>query len=87
MTENEQKALLEAEAKSNHGVYWVPISWATTVTEQAWHCGYIKHSRLLITVNQELIKVKDCAGTILCYDWVNLPIIYTQVYAQTLDEL
>ena len=30
-------------------------------------------------INEELNKVRTYCGTIICYDWVSLPLVYTQV--------
>jgi len=79
MTKNELDAFLEAEAASKYGVWWVPICWATGVAEQAWQSGCIKHNRHLIKINDELIKIRNGSSMIICYDWINLPIIYNQV--------
>ena len=55
MTKTELVSLLVAESKSNYGVWWVPISWATAVAEQAFRDGHIKHERHLLEINTELI--------------------------------
>jgi len=79
MTKTELASLKETESKCNYGVWWVPISWATAVAEQAFKCGYIRHERHLLEVNTELILVKDYNVTLIGFDSVRLPIVYTQV--------
>ena len=79
MTKTELASLKEAESKSNYGVWWVPCSWATAVSEQAFRDGYIKHERHLLEINTELILVKDYVVILLGYVNTKFPIVYTQV--------
>ena len=36
-------------------------------------------ARYVSDVNNELSKLRTHCGTIICYDWVSLPLVYTQV--------
>ena len=36
-------------------------------------------ARYVSDVNNELSKLQTHCGTIICYDWVSLPLVYTQV--------
>ena len=42
MTKNEMKALERAQTMTDYPVYWVPITWASNLTVQAYEHGYIK---------------------------------------------
>ena len=42
MNKNEVKALERAQTMTDYPVYWVPITWASNLTLQAYENGYIK---------------------------------------------
>ena len=81
LTEEEKVALMSAECKSEfmNYIYWVPLSWASSLAMQAFKQGYISKASLLADVNNELDKLRICCGTVISFDWVSLPLVYTQV--------
>ena len=46
---------------------------------QAYRQGYIGKASLAAEVNNELDKLRISCGTVISYDWVSLPLVYTQV--------
>ena len=74
-------AIREAQAKSEYlnYTYWVPISWASSITMHAQEQGYIGHSRFVLDINEELAKIRNQCGAVISYDWISLPLVYTQV--------
>ncbi len=41
--------------------------------------GYIAKARFVTDINEELAKLRIACGTVISYDWVSLPLVYTQV--------
>lgn len=60
MTKNEMKALERAQTMTDYPVYWVPITWASNLTVQAYEHGYIKgyhcHGSLLFVLSKHLFR-------------------------------
>ena len=81
LTEEEKQALLSAECKSEYMnyIYWVPLTWASSLTMEAYRHGYIGKASLAAEVNSELNKLRISCGTVISFDWVSLPLVYTQV--------
>ena len=48
MNKNEVKALERAQTMTDYPVYWVPITWASNLTLQAFEHGYIKANYLTL---------------------------------------
>ena len=42
MKKSEMNALERAQTMTDYPVYWVPISWASSLVTQAWENGYMK---------------------------------------------
>lgn len=76
----DEKALLESmNSKTSHPNYWMPLVWAATIVSQAKTEGYITNEFSIITLIDEINKIKsNCAG-LLSYDWISVPLVYTQV--------
>lgn len=81
LTEDEMHAILNAQSKSDflQYVYWIPLNWASSLTVKAYEEGLILKARYVSDINDELAKIRVGCGTIISYDWVSLPLVYTQV--------
>lgn len=81
LSEDEMQAILNAQSKSDFlaYVYWIPLNWASSLSVKAYEQGLIKKARYVSDINEELSKVRIGCGTIISYDWVSLPLVYTQV--------
>ena len=80
--ENEEKILVEqAQKKSEFLAYchWMPFSWASSLTFQAYQNGHIKKDLYNWDIQKEIVIVKDFCNAIISYDWINIPLVYTQV--------
>ena len=51
ITIKEVKALERAQAMTDYSCYWVPITWASSLTLHAWEQGYIKKAKFLVALN------------------------------------
>ena len=79
ITTKEVKALERAQAMTDYTCYWVPITWASSLTLQAWEQGYIKKAKFLVSLNKEMTFVKAKCGEVWNYSYICFPLVYTQV--------
>ena len=61
-------------------MYPAPLLWGGMLTTKAHHEGLIERPRYAAEINEELAKVRSGCGVIIGYDWISLPLVYTQVW-------
>ncbi|CDW56272.1 Bestrophin domain containing protein [Trichuris trichiura] len=66
--------------ESPYGKWWLPLIWATNLIRQCYDAKIID-SILLRDLVQELHKYRSGFGMLVMYDWVTVPLVYTQVVA------
>ncbi|KAL6438055.1 hypothetical protein ACFW04_004366 [Cataglyphis niger] len=59
--------------------HWLPIVWATSIVTRARKEGRIRDDFAVKTLIDELNKFRGKCGTILHYDTISVPLVYTQV--------
>ncbi len=59
--------------------FWVPLVWANSVVTRARKEGRIKDDFALKSLLGQLDKFRSKAGVLLDYDWIPIPLVYTQV--------
>ncbi|VDP98485.1 unnamed protein product [Trichobilharzia regenti] len=64
---------------SNYTLYFVPLVWALDMITKAREEGYIHFDRAVEILTTEITGFRGKLGTIFSYDWVNPPLVYTQV--------
>ncbi|XP_048883167.1 bestrophin-3-like isoform X2 [Brienomyrus brachyistius] len=77
MTPEERKIF--ENLKSPHLKYWVPVVWFTNLASKARKEGRIQDSVDLQTILTEMNKFRTWCSTLFGYDWVGIPLVYTQV--------
>ncbi|KAL4660251.1 bestrophin-3-like [Arapaima gigas] len=77
MTPEERKIF--ENLKSPHLKYWVPVVWFTNLASKARKEGRIQESVDLQTILNEMNKFRTWCSTLFGYDWVGIPLVYTQV--------
>ena len=80
--QTEEKNLVEkAQEKSEFLAYchWMPFSWASSLTNHALQKGHIQKELYNWDIQKEILIVKDFCNSIISYDWINIPLVYTQV--------
>ena len=60
-------------------LYWVPLTWGSMLTLKAHNDGLIRRPRFVTEIMAELKKLRTQCGTVISYDWISLPLVYTQV--------
>uniref|UniRef100_A0A8C3XAJ0 Bestrophin homolog n=1 Tax=Cyanoderma ruficeps TaxID=181631 RepID=A0A8C3XAJ0_9PASS len=77
MTKYERK--LFDDLKSPHLKYWVPFVWFGNLASKARKEGRIRDSVDLQTLMNEMNKYRSWCSLLFGYDWVGIPLVYTQV--------
>ena len=81
MTEKEMVNLKAVNERSEflRYVHWIPLSCASSLVVNAYEQEYIKTEGFVRDIEEEILTVKKKLGDTLGYDWINLPVLYTQV--------
>uniref|UniRef100_A0A8C6ZAF4 Bestrophin homolog n=1 Tax=Nothoprocta perdicaria TaxID=30464 RepID=A0A8C6ZAF4_NOTPE len=77
MTRHERKIF--DDLKSPHLKYWVPFVWFGNLASKARKEGRIRDSVDLQTMLNEMNKYRSWCSLLFGYDWVGIPLVYTQV--------
>ncbi|XP_017529217.2 bestrophin-3 isoform X1 [Manis javanica] len=77
MTADERK--LFNHLKSPHLKYWVPFIWFGNLAAKARKEGRIRDSVDLQSLMTEMNRYRSWCSLLFGYDWVGIPLVYTQV--------
>ncbi|NXX20189.1 BEST3 protein, partial [Podargus strigoides] len=77
MTRYERKIF--DDLKSPHLKYWVPFVWFGNLASKSRKEGRIRDSVDLQTLMNEMNKYRSWCSLLFGYDWVGIPLVYTQV--------
>ncbi|KAI6236016.1 Bestrophin-like protein [Aphelenchoides besseyi] len=78
MTEEEFDLFTNMDAP--HGKWFVPLMWMLNLIKQEKRRGRIDSVQLQMLLDQ-LFKFRDGFAMLYVYDWVKIPLVYTQVVA------
>jgi len=78
MTVNEKK-LFEAVPCNEFNTYWVPCTWFVFRLQEATKKGKLLNQYALENIMREFCEFRAKCGLLWCYDWVSIPMVYTQV--------
>ncbi|KAK6628956.1 hypothetical protein RUM43_002773 [Polyplax serrata] len=79
MLPGEKKIFEDLEHKTPHTKYWMPLVWAGGIVTRARKENRIKDDFALKTLIDELNIFRGGCGGMLNYDWISIPLVYTQV--------
>ncbi|XP_078128765.1 bestrophin-3-like [Sander vitreus] len=77
MTPEERKAF--ENIRSPHLKYWIPVVWFSNLATKAKQEGRIQDSIDLQNILNEMNLFRSWCATLFGYDWVGIPLVYTQV--------
>ncbi|KAK7896777.1 hypothetical protein WMY93_022102 [Mugilogobius chulae] len=77
MTPEERKVF--ESIRSPHLKYWIPFVWFSNLATQARQDGRIQDSIDLQNILNEMNMFRTWCATLFGYDWVGIPLVYTQV--------
>ena len=79
--ECEKKIFEMMDEKSQMSKYWMPLIWATNIINRARKETLIASDHLVQTMLVELSDIRRRLGSLIGYDTVCVPLVYTQVSA------
>lgn len=79
ITESEKKIFEAVNKKTVHSVYWMPLIWAGAIVTRARREGRVGDDFAVKTMIDEISKFRSSCGALTSYDWINIPLVYTQV--------
>jgi len=62
-----------------HGKWWVPFVWVANIMKDCLKMKKISSDYLFKCLMEELMSYRTGLGTLYCYDWISIPLVYTQV--------
>lgn len=77
MTREERKKF--ENLNSPYNKYWVPCVWFSNLAAQARREGRIRDNGALKLLLEELNVFRGKCGMLFHYDWISVPLVYTQV--------
>ncbi|CAL4065754.1 unnamed protein product, partial [Meganyctiphanes norvegica] len=80
MTENEKRIFENfRERNTKQSDYWLPLVWSTSIVNTARREGKIQDDFAVKTLIDKIGDLRGTCGSLLSYDWINVPLVYTQV--------
>ncbi|CAL4066733.1 unnamed protein product, partial [Meganyctiphanes norvegica] len=79
LEQNELDIFRKMDNKSEHPKYWMPLVWAATIVQRARKEDRIKDDFAMRAILDEINRLRGQCGALLGYDWINVPLVYTQV--------
>lgn len=79
MMDSEKEILETVEAKTPMTNYWIPLTWATNIINRARREKLISNDHMVQTILLEMSDIRYRLGSLIGYDNVNIPILYSQV--------
>ena len=67
------------DEKANHPKYWMPLVWAGSIITRARKEKRISSDYSDLKLMEKIDQFRSSTGGLLNYDWVNVPLVYTQV--------
>ncbi|XP_052046240.1 bestrophin-1 [Apodemus sylvaticus] len=77
MTPGEHKQLQKLGLP--HNTFWVPWVWFANLSMKAYLGGRIRDTVLLQSLMNEVCTLRTQCGQLYAYDWISIPLVYTQV--------
>ena len=70
---------MNKEVNHIHQTSWYPLQWAQARLRKCREKGWIKSDFMLIELQNNLNSIAFLNGNLLCYTWVNIPLVYTHL--------
>ncbi|XP_058047498.1 bestrophin-3 isoform X2 [Ahaetulla prasina] len=80
-----EERIIFDDLKSPHLKYWIPFVWFGNLAAKARQDGRIKDSVDLQTLMNEMNRYRSWCSLLFGYDWVGIPLVYTQVAEQLIN--
>uniref|UniRef100_A0A915JXE7 Bestrophin homolog n=1 Tax=Romanomermis culicivorax TaxID=13658 RepID=A0A915JXE7_ROMCU len=76
LTDDEYKQFESIEM--THHKFWVPLQWTCSLLTKARKEGLIDTDPSLVKMIEEVIQCRNSLMSLICYDWISVPLVYTQ---------
>ncbi|XP_063236462.1 uncharacterized protein LOC134538846 isoform X2 [Bacillus rossius redtenbacheri] len=76
---SEKRIFEDLDRKTSHPKYWMPLVWAGGIITRARKEGRVKDDFSLKSLIDGLNVFRAGCGGMLNYDWISIPLVYTQV--------
>jgi len=76
---NQEKELFSAVPANEFNTYWIPCTWFIFRLQEASKKGKLLNEYALETIMREFCDFRAKCGLLWCYDWVSIPMVYTQM--------
>lgn len=76
---NTEKELFSAVPANEFNTYWIPCTWFIYRLKEAAKRNKLLNSYAMETIMREFCEFRAKCGLLWCYDWVSIPMVYTQV--------
>ncbi|XP_033759272.1 bestrophin-2-like [Pecten maximus] len=76
---SKEEAIMYEEVECKYNKFWVPILWANSVLVQARRENKIETDWGLRMIIEQLADFRDKCSLCFVYDWITIPLVYTQV--------
>ncbi|XP_060242238.1 bestrophin-1 [Meriones unguiculatus] len=77
LTTAEHKELVKLSIQ--HNTFWVPWVWFANLVMKAYVGGRIRDGVMLQNLMNEMCTLRSQCGQLFAYDWISIPMVYTQV--------
>jgi len=74
-----EKQLFESVPANEFNTYWIPCTWFIFRLQEATQQGKLLNQYALESIMREFCEFRAKCGLLWCYDWVSIPMVYTQV--------
>ena len=65
--------------KHRHQISWFPFMWAQNLLRKARKEGLIANDWFTHVLVKEVDSMANMNGMLICYGWISIPLVYTQV--------
>jgi len=65
--------------KNRHQISWFPFMWAQNLLRKARKGGLIVNDWFTHVLVKEVDNMANMNGMLICYGWISIPLVYTQV--------
>jgi len=79
INDNEQRVLHSMDERTQHSIFWMPLIWAGSIVARARKEGKIDNDLVVKTLLDHIATFRGGCGMLTSYDWINIPLVYTQV--------
>ncbi|KAF7996243.1 hypothetical protein HCN44_001875 [Aphidius gifuensis] len=71
--------LFQSVPSLEFNTYWIPCTWFINLLKEARRCQRLPDHQGLKIIMEEFCEFRSKCGLLWSYDWVSIPLVYTQV--------